>query len=82
LGKSGTADYLKLYFDKDVALRKIYRYLDKLYNTQQEAIQQISVEHNPTQRKMPVTVKRLQKAYRNGKISKKNIITNALTGIV
>ena len=43
--KSGTVDYLKSYFDEDVELHKIYRYLDRLYNTQQEKIQQISVEH-------------------------------------
>jgi transposase len=43
--KAGTVDYLKSYFDEDVELHKIYRYLDRLHNTQQEAIQQISVEH-------------------------------------
>ena len=43
--KAGTVDYLKSYFDEDVELYKIYRYLDRLYNTQQEKIQQISVEH-------------------------------------
>jgi transposase len=43
--KSGTVDYLKSHFDEDVKLHKIYRYLDRLYNTQQEKIQQISVEH-------------------------------------
>jgi transposase len=43
--KSGTVDYLKSYYDEDVDLSKIYRYLDKLYNTQKEKIQQISVEH-------------------------------------
>ena len=43
--KSGTVEYLKSYFDEDVELHKIYRYLDRLYNTQQEKIQQISVEH-------------------------------------
>jgi transposase len=43
--KSGTVDYLKSYFDEDVELHKIYRYLDRLYNTLQEKIQQISVEH-------------------------------------
>jgi transposase len=43
--KAGTVDYLKSYFDEDVELHKIYRYLDRLYNTQQEKIQQISVEH-------------------------------------
>jgi transposase len=43
--KAGTVDYLKSYFDEDVELHKIYRYLDRLHNTQQEKIQQISVEH-------------------------------------
>lgn len=45
MSKSATVDYLKSYFDEDVQLYKIYRYLDKLYNNQQEKIQQISVEH-------------------------------------
>jgi transposase len=45
MSKSATVDYLKSYFDEDVQLHKIYRYLDKLYNTQQEKIQQISVWH-------------------------------------
>jgi transposase len=44
-GKSGTVDYLQSYFDEDVNLSKIYRYLDTLYNTQQKKIRQISVEH-------------------------------------
>jgi hypothetical protein len=43
--KAGTADYLKAYFDEDMELHKIYRYLDRLHNTLQEKIQQISVEH-------------------------------------
>jgi transposase len=43
--KAGTVDYLKSYFDEDVELHEIYRYLDRLHNTQQERIQQISVEH-------------------------------------
>jgi transposase len=43
--KSGTVDYLKSYFDEDVNLNKIYRYLDRLHNSHQEKIQQISVEH-------------------------------------
>ena len=43
--KAGTVDYLKSYFDEDVELHKIYRYLDRLHNRQQEKIQQISVEH-------------------------------------
>jgi len=43
--KAGTVDYLKSYFDEDVELNKIYRYLDRLHNTLQDKIQQISVEH-------------------------------------
>jgi transposase len=43
--KAGTVDYLKSYFDEDVELHKIYRYLDRLHNTLQDQIQQISVEH-------------------------------------
>jgi hypothetical protein len=43
--KAGTVDYLKSYFDEDVELHKIYRYLDHLHNTLQDKIQQISVEH-------------------------------------
>jgi transposase len=43
--KAGTVDYLKSHFDEDVELHRIYRYLDRLHNTQQEQIQQISVEH-------------------------------------
>jgi len=45
LSKSATVEYLKSYFDEDVQLHKIYRYLDKLYNTKQDKIQQISIEH-------------------------------------
>jgi transposase len=43
--KAGTVDYLKSYFDEDVELHRIYRYLDRLHNTLQEKIQQISVAH-------------------------------------
>jgi hypothetical protein len=43
--KAGTVDYLQYYFEEDIELHKIYRYLDRLYNTPQERIQQISVEH-------------------------------------
>jgi len=43
--KAATVDYLKSHFDEDVELHKIYRYLDRLHNTLQEKIQQISVEH-------------------------------------
>jgi transposase len=45
MSKSGTVDYLKSYFDEDLQLHKIYRYLDKLYNTQKDKIEQISIEH-------------------------------------
>ena len=45
MSKMATAEYLKSHFDEDVNLCKIYRYLDKLYNTQQEAVQKISVGH-------------------------------------
>ena len=43
--KVATVDYLKRYFDEDFNLNKIYRYMDTLYDTQRELIQQISVEH-------------------------------------
>lgn len=45
MSKMATVDYLKSHFDEDVDLNKIYRYLDKLYNSQQKAVQKISVEH-------------------------------------
>jgi transposase len=45
MSKSATVEYLKSHFDEDAQLHRVYRYLDKLYNTQQEKIQQISVEH-------------------------------------
>jgi hypothetical protein len=43
--KVATVDYLKSHFDEDVELYRTYRYLDKLYDTQKEIIQQISVQH-------------------------------------
>lgn len=45
MSKSATVEYLKSHFNEDAQLHRIYRYLDKLHNTQQEKIQQISVEH-------------------------------------
>lgn len=45
MSKMATVDYLKSHFDEDVDLSKIYRYLDKLYNTQKDAVQRVSVEH-------------------------------------
>jgi esterase/lipase superfamily enzyme len=32
--KAGTVDYLNSYFDEDIKLHKIYRYLDRLHSTQ------------------------------------------------
>jgi transposase len=43
--KVATVDYLKSHFDEDVELHRIYRYLDKLADTQKDKIQEISVEH-------------------------------------
>ena len=45
MSKKGTIDYLKSHFDEDIEQHKIYRYLDKLQDTQKEFVQQISVEH-------------------------------------
>lgn len=45
MSKSATIEYLKTHFNEDLHLDKIYRYMDKLYCGQQEAIQRISVEH-------------------------------------
>jgi len=43
--KVATVDYLKSYFDEDIELHKIYRYMDKLNDSQKDIIQKISVEH-------------------------------------
>lgn len=43
--KVATVDYLKSYFDEDVELHKVYRYLDKLHDSQKDNIQKISVDH-------------------------------------
>ena len=45
MSKAATVEYLRSYFDEDVKLHNIYRYMDKLHNTQREKIQQISVAH-------------------------------------
>lgn len=45
MSKSATVSYLKSHFDNDIHLHNIYRYMDKLHSTQQDVIQQISVEH-------------------------------------
>lgn len=43
--KSATVEYLKNHFDDDVSLSKIYRYLDKLSDSQHRIVQDISVWH-------------------------------------
>ena len=43
--KLATVEYLKSYYDEDVDLIHIYRYMDRLYNSRQELVQRISVEH-------------------------------------
>ncbi|MDR0794643.1 MAG: IS1634 family transposase [Tannerella sp.] len=45
LSKAATVDYLKSHFNEDVKLYKLYEYLDKLYDTQKDRVEQISVEH-------------------------------------
>ena len=37
--KAATVEYLKNYYDEDVDLNHIYRYMDKLYNKQKELVQ-------------------------------------------
>ncbi len=43
--KVATVEYLRRCFREDYRLHQIYRYMDTLYNTQRELIQQISVKH-------------------------------------
>lgn len=43
--KAATVEYLKNHFDDDVSLSKIYRYLDKLSDSQHRIVQDISVGH-------------------------------------
>ena len=43
--KVATVEYLKSYFDEDIRLHDIYRYMDRLYSTQRDKVQRISVEH-------------------------------------
>ncbi len=43
--KVATVEYLRRCFREDYKLHQIYRYMDTLYNTQRELIQQISVDH-------------------------------------
>lgn len=43
--KAATVEYLKNHFDEDVSLSRIYRYLDKLSDSQHQIVQDISVKH-------------------------------------
>lgn len=43
--KAATVEYLRNHFDDDVSLSKIYRYLDKLSDSQHTIVQDISVMH-------------------------------------
>ena len=45
MSKKATVNYLRRHFKNDVSLQKIYRYMDKLNNTQKERVQEISVRH-------------------------------------
>ena len=45
VSKLKTIDYLHKYYSIQVDEDKVYRYLDKLYNTQKEKVQQISYQH-------------------------------------
>ena len=48
MSKKATVDYLRRHFKEDVSLQKIYRYMDKLNNTQKDRVQEISVRHTQT----------------------------------
>ena len=43
--KSATSGYLKAYFDEELSLNHIYRYLDRLHSTEKKRIEAISTEH-------------------------------------
>ena len=43
--KAATVEYLKNYYDEDVDLSRIYRYLDKLSSSHKDLVQDISVRH-------------------------------------
>jgi transposase len=43
--KAATVAYLKSHFDEDIEHHKIYRYLDTLYHSQKDKVQEISVSH-------------------------------------
>jgi transposase len=43
--KLRTTDYLFKYYSLSIDVEAVYRYMDKLYNTQKEKVQQISYDH-------------------------------------
>ena len=43
--KAATVEYLKNYYDEDLDLSKIYRYLDRLNDRHRDLVQEISVRH-------------------------------------
>lgn len=43
--KLATIDYMRRLWHEDYHYQKVYRYLDRLYNTQKELVQRISVRH-------------------------------------
>lgn len=43
--KLATVAYLRSYHKEDIDLSRIYRYMDKLYNSQMELLQEISIHH-------------------------------------
>lgn len=45
MSKAATVEYLKSHFAEDIHLHNLYRYMDRLYSTQQEKVQEISVKH-------------------------------------
>lgn len=45
VSKLKTSDYINRYKNIEIPVQRIYRYLDKLYNTQKERVQQISYNH-------------------------------------
>lgn len=45
MSKAATVEYLKAHFAEDIRLHDLYRYMDRLYSTQQEKVQEISVKH-------------------------------------
>lgn len=45
LSKVATVEYLQSHFAEDIRLHNIYRYMDRLYSSQQEVVQRISVKH-------------------------------------